>query len=45
MVLDMQWYVPLSETLEDAQAVDRLQAFQIRWYVSQVIIISFGYLA
>lgn len=45
MVVDMQWYVPLSETFEDVQAVDRLQAFQVHWYASQFIIISFDYLA
>lgn len=33
IVADAQWYEPYSDNPWDIAAVDRMQAFQVRWYV------------
>jgi len=32
IIADAQWYVPYSNSPADIEAVERMQAFQVRWY-------------
>jgi beta-glucosidase len=33
IILDAQWYEPHSNSQEDIEAIERMQMFQVQWYV------------